>query len=745
MSLTSNFDFCVELGIAQVKEIFHLAFKTEDRYPHNIGPLPRNFSGTDMNIYVRVHDDDDRPSDLSFQDDRHILFSFPFDLTAEIPDAPDPSLSRVTLQARVNIPGSLESWNEAGADVLGLSFYNIVKSDVKIVEMTGLPVITADNFLSAIHSKYDHIFHIYSDPSSGSTLLLYDGSRDLSLDPPNLASPAEIQAALETHSGQEYLKVTAPIYISVPIPGGGSFTSYGHATFFRKVTRSDYAITLDMSSEPLDPALATQVQLDTSAGAGAELTGILNDIHTQYTLQPSHVYTLAGNTLVVYDDNLDPTLIPPKAPANAASPADIQAAFETHSGVEYLKISIPINADVPTAFSFNSYGHINLWRAVTRDHTAHTLSVNMATEPAAATGLQTTIDFDTSHPAKAIVAASLQPLAVSAMGGFDTPSGPSSEAVSAGLTERVIAAVNNYGVIVEPAFSDAGARDTLQNEILNYMKARRYPVFTPQSGDESEPLSTPVGFLLVDVGVLAVLMNRRTGGSGDDYAPDNFLGTNQVALAVGIDKVYDYITKGVKETFPGLDGSNGSYSGSSDINTKDGSATLKNLTVNPSDAGQNGQSVGHLWVTGSAEVHIDCWPDPTANFDGPIYISASRVDDENGCGLDIVTSAGDFDIDQSCCDVFIDLIIPIIGWIVLAVVESTINSVGGELAAEIAAGQGRQIKPIPPVVNGIAQVNCCLTGLSVSSQGFVLPGVVEIRRLGTSFDDLKDGNDLPKP
>ena len=107
MSLTANFDFCVELGIEQVKEIFHLAFKSEDRYPHNVGPLTRDFTGHQVTINVRVLDDDDRPADLSFQDDKHILFSFPFDLTAETPDSPDPSLSRVTLQVQVDIPAKL--------------------------------------------------------------------------------------------------------------------------------------------------------------------------------------------------------------------------------------------------------------------------------------------------------------------------------------------------------------------------------------------------------------------------------------------------------------------------------------------------------------------------------------------------------------------------------------------------------------------------------------------------------------
>ncbi len=750
MNLTSNFDYCAELGIAQVKEIFHLAFKSEDRYPHNIGPLPRNYSGQDMSISVTVLDDNDRPADLSFKDDRHILFSFPFDLTAEIPDAPDPNLSRVTLRVQVNIPALLTHWQEDSEEVLGLDFAGVTPDDVEIVTLEGLPTITADNFLAAIHSRYDHIQHVYTDPGSGSSLVLYDGNRDPSLDPPNAATPFEIQVSLETHSGQEYLKVTAPIHVSVPIPGGSTtYDSYGRLIFWRPVTRTDYYIQVDMSSEPGDASLATQVELDNTSGTTAELNGILNQIHAAYSAgngdpTTSHLYTLSGNTLVVYDDNLDTSLIPPKCPPNAATPSDIQAVFDTGSGTEYLKFTFPINANVPSAV-FNSYGRILAWRLVTRDHTAHTLSADMSAEPAASTGLQTQVEFDTTHPAKGVIASMLAPLAASTLSAYDTPTGPSFEAVTAGLNLKAIDAINSFGPVREPAFSDAGARQVLKEEISAYIKVRRYPVYSPKSGDASITLSTPAGFLLVDAGVLAILMNRRHGSEADDYAPDNFLGSNPLALAVGLEKVYDMITEAVKKSFPGLDGANGSYSGSADVNADGHSATVTSMTVTPSDAGEHDQSEGHMWISGKAVVHIDCWPDPTVGFDGPVFMTLTRFDDADGCGFNVSAVAGKFDVDESCCDVFIDLIIPIVGWIMLAVIESTINSVGGDLAAQYADEQGRQVQAMPPVVNGIAKVTSCLISLTITSQGLIMPGVVEIRRLGTSFDDLKDKGDQPKP
>ncbi len=579
MSNTANFDFCVELGIASVKEIFHLAFKSEERYPHNVGPFDRDFEGHTVTVEVRIHDDEDRAADLSFQDPTHILFSFPFDLTATTPDSPDPALSRITLQVRVEVPALLTSWQEEGEEVLGLSFFDVTPADVNIVTLDGLPAIDVDNFRAAIHSRYDAIPHVY--PLGGNTLILYDDTRDSALEPPNAATPFDILADLETHGVTEYLKVTAPIYVDVPLPGGGVYQSFGRVIFWRAVERTDTTVSVDMATEPADAALASQVELDNA------------------------------------------------------------------------------------------------------------------------------------HPARGPIITQLRPLLIAQLGGF--------------------------GVITEPAPSEAAARAMLQEEIAAYLVTRRYPVYSPKSPDPEVPLSTPVGFLLVADGVLAILLNRRDA-SVEDHAPDDFLGSHELALAVGRARVDEFINEAIDNQFPDL-----RSTGSQEIHTDEGDATLESLSVEPSDPGTHDEDRGHLWVTGEAEVHIDCWPDPDVSFDGPIFVTGERQDTEEGCGLVVSAEAGEFDIDQSCCDVLLDLIIPIVGWIVLAIVEDTIDEVGGELVADIAAEQGKIVEPIPPVVNGIAQVTACLEGLELSSQGFVFPGSIEIRRLGESFEDRAEDKDLPKP
>ena len=89
MSLTANFDYCVQLGLGPVKTIFHLALKNEALFAHNVGPFVRTFSGRQLNVSARLIDDDSSPADLEFADDKHIRFLLPFELTVETPDSPD--------------------------------------------------------------------------------------------------------------------------------------------------------------------------------------------------------------------------------------------------------------------------------------------------------------------------------------------------------------------------------------------------------------------------------------------------------------------------------------------------------------------------------------------------------------------------------------------------------------------------------------------------------------------------------
>jgi hypothetical protein len=585
VSNTSNFDFCVETSIGVAREIFHLAFKNEELFPHNIGPFARDLGGLDAEIKVVVLDDESRPADLTFEDEKHMRFKVPNDITVEIPEAPDPALSRITMASTASFLGRLDTWDDDdGAPVLGIAFDDLEADDVGVEDLTGLPVIGAEQLNNAIHAKYPSIPHRYTAPAPAGTaeLLLYDGSLDSTLVPPH-PTAARIVGTLETTSGDEYLKVVAPIHVSVPATSSYTYTSFGTITFFRRVTRTETTITVDMATEPSGASLATTVALDNA--------------------------------------------------------------------------------------------------------------------------------------------------------------GPGRDMVIAQLTPKAKAAVNAFGVLSAPAYSSNAAIETIKAEIATYLKPLKFGLFTPRSNEPGVALESPVGFLLVGSDTLAILITRRHGNEDDDVAPDDFRGSNEVALAVGRDFVVEKCDKVVKDRFPGVNGGGG-Y----EFHRPQGDATLSTVHVVPENSGDHDESPGHLWVSGEAEVHIDCWPDPDVTFDGPVFIDATaHPDDPEGCWLELQPRAGEFDVGESCCDVLLDILIPVVGWIVLAVVEGLIDEIGGQIAEETADASTQLLQPLPKVVIGIAEVECCLEDITVSSQGFVFPGAMSVRREGRSFEDLHDAGSSPRP
>jgi hypothetical protein len=586
VSNTSNFSFCVELSIGAVREIFHLAFKNEPQcFPHNVGPFTRSLDGLNATITVAILDDDSRPADLTFVDEKHILFSFPNDITVEIPDAPDPALSRIVLSSVAKVPGRLDSWDDAGEPVVGIRFDDVDPSDVTVEALTGLPSIGAEQLINAIHSKYDTLPHRYTATAPGGTaeLLMYDGVRDPLLIPPAPSNPP-ISATLEAHAVTEYLNVVIPIHVDIPTGVGGyHYISFGRVKFWRPVTRTQTTITAAMSTEPGDAALRTMVELDSTA------------------------------------------------------------------------------------------------------------------------------------PGQAEVAAQLQPLAVSAISAF--------------------------GSLSAPAYSSNAATNHIAAEIASYVDTLRFGLWTPRSTEEGVVPSTPVGFLLVDTGTLAILVTVESGTEGDAMAPDDFRGSHDVSLAVSRQFIVTRSDQVIQAAFPGVNGGGG-Y----EFHRDQGDATLYTCHAAPEDDGDHRKSPGHLWVTGEAEVHIDCWPDPDVSFSGPVFIDSTRRDDLTaGCYLELQPRAGEFDVGESCCDVLLDILIPVVGWIVLAVVEHLIDEIGGQIATETAGAQTQLLDPLPKVVIGVAQIACCLETLVISSQGFVFPGTLSIRRDGRSFEDLVGSNATPRP
>jgi hypothetical protein len=756
MSLTANYDYCAEFTIEVIRSIFHEAFRDETvggepAFPHNFGPFERDFSGRAATVNARIYDDIDRPADLAFQDTKRMRFTFPVDISVVLHDSPDPTLSEIILTGVISVPASLATWEEVpGSEewFLGLDFAGVTPADVTILSLTGIPVLDDTRLANAVHKRYTTIPHVYNQ--SGARLVLYDGGSDALLTPPNLATPSAIEAVLETHSAKRYAKITAPFHLSVPIPppGTGSFQTYGRILFWREVVTSadETHITVNMAAEPAPAALKTDIQFDTSPTTGDTLAQIRTYIHSQYLLIPhQHSVTVPVNgTLTLYDDNADPAL-DPILPVTA-TPYEIDAVLETHSALDYVKVTIPIHVDlsnVPIISVYASFGRIRFWRQLVPDPVSGGFTVNMGTEPANA-ALKTVVEFDSGISiVKDQVSAAITPLVVAALAGFGTMNAPGLGTLETQMLPFILSSLANFGTIVEPLFSQQAAETLLKAEVANYMQTRRFPVYTPRSPDPEEfPVEKPVGWLLVADEVLAVLFNQRSGAPDEvTPPPENFLNGNDFAIAVGRARLDELIANAVDEEFPDLDTEDGQH-----IVTEEGDAHLKRLTLTPSDPGEHGESEGHLWVSGMAEVHIDCWPDPDVDFDGPVFVDAEvGTDDEGRCTLKLKGRAGEFDFDQSCCDVLLAIFIPIVGLIVFLIVESTVESVGGAMAGQIASGQSELIDAIPRTVIGVASVEACVLDFLIFSRGVVLPGEVTVRRDTRSYDDVKDSGGRPRP
>jgi hypothetical protein len=413
--------------------------------------------------------------------------------------------------------------------------------------------------------------------------------------------------------------------------------------------------------------------------------------------------------LQLYDGNLDSSLKPPY-PGGAA----ITASIQTVSGNEYLEVTLPIWANAPSpvpGINFTAFGTVTFYRQVQTTDTTVTLDMSaVPADPA----LATTIAW-TGNP----------------LGGSQ---------VSTLLIPLVNQNLGQFGTITEPAFTQAAAVTVLQNQVAAYVDPLSYQIYTPQSGTAAEPLSTPVGFCLPADGVVAILLNRNAGSTpADDAPPDNFLGAEQVALAVSAAKVESQSMAVISQKYPGVN------SGGAPISTSAGNGTLNNISVVPENSGDHGQTPGHLWVSGDATADIPCWFNVDVDFSGPVFVTAAEEQGANGCTLSLTPVAGTFNIHESCCSVLLDLLIPVVGWIMIAVVNSTVSDIGGQLIGQVTAQEAQGIQPLPPTIIGIAQVTACLTGLVISDQGFVFPGTITVVRVDRSFQNLQAIDALPRP
>ncbi len=232
-------------------------------------------------------------------------------------------------------------------------------------------------------------------------------------------------------------------------------------------------------------------------------------------------------------------------------------------------------------------------------------------------------------------------------------------------------------------------RDAVAAQIVVLAAGLRFPVFTPLAPGAGEIDFTTFIPTTVNQQVLALQVDPRNDGTACD-APDVSVSTGEFAIAVAAVEVgpkLEAITSGQL-------GMHNDFAGSGyDVDVKEMNGDL-------SDPGAHGQADGHVWISGKADVSVDCWPDPTIHFSGPVFLDPHTDTDEK---LFLTARAGDFDADKPCC-----------------------GSVDPNQIKQLVAGQQSERFAIPRHFSGVGEMTLDFTLARIFAAGIVVEGTLAV-------------------
>jgi hypothetical protein len=133
---------------------------------------------------------------------------------------------------------------------------------------------------------------------------------------------------------------------------------------------------------------------------------------------------------------------------------------------------------------------------------------------------------------------------------------------------------------------------------------------------------------------------------------------------------------------------------------------------------------GYIRVWGSMTKEIDCWPDADVDFSGDVYLSVSP-------GGMLTANSNNVDVDLPWWADFLGAIIPVIGWIALAVIYDTVEDMIGDILAGQVSGAFSDLSLFPatiPQVGGMVEsappFSTKNEAVEVREQGLIIHGRV---------------------
>jgi hypothetical protein len=199
------------------------------------------------------------------------------------------------------------------------------------------------------------------------------------------------------------------------------------------------------------------------------------------------------------------------------------------------------------------------------------------------------------------------------------------------LQQEIANKISSYGDFVESVPTAGEVRDLIAAQVIEFSQNLAIPVFTPEAPGPGDIDMTTFVPTTVNQQVLALQLVPLTDGTPCDV-PDVFAKDTGFSVAIA-----------AVEVQPMLDSITAANIGDHHIQGYD--VTVTDLVGTLSDPGEHGQPNGHIWIDGTTEVHVDCWPDPEVDFWGPIFLDPELVDGQ----LIFTANAGEFGGDDPCC------------------------------------------------------------------------------------------------
>lgn len=258
------------------------------------------------------------------------------------------------------------------------------------------------------------------------------------------------------------------------------------------------------------------------------------------------------------------------------------------------------------------------------------------------------------------------------------------------VAAQVATKIDSLGDIVVTTPTKAQVTNAITQQLIQYASNLTIPVFTstpPADPANDMDLTTFVPMTILSQALALQLQQQPVACD----TPDLFFNGSEFAVSMDAAKCNSIIQ-------PVVDAENAAPP----QNIQGHSVSFSGITATLEDPGAHGVAAGHIWLAGTATVHLTCWPDSHINFSGPITLTPAMDTSNNTVSFDPVPGA--FTADNPCC-----------------------GSVDpGSIATFIQSQQHYPPVQLPTQFAGVGQININITAVDIFAAGMVLRGDLSV-------------------